>query len=189
MDFNMKKILVVLPFLITSFCNAQVLTVDHSNTNIVRFYAAATFNSFEGTTDAIDGKIVSGLQNSLKQSSVDLIVSLDSLDTGIGLRNSHMRDSYLETMKYPTAKFSGKIISIDSVSSSEYRIKASGAFTLHGVSKPFTVVGNLFNYGKLLKLKSTFFIELSDFGIKQPSFLFNTVKEKIKVYLAVYFDR
>ncbi|MHB8579274.1 MAG: YceI family protein [Ignavibacteriaceae bacterium] len=185
----MKKILLVLPFLIVSICKAQVLTVDHSNTNIVRFYAEATFNSFEGTTDAIDGKIVLGSRNSLKQSSVELIVLLDSLDTGNGLRNSHMLDSYLETKKYPTAKFSGQIISLDSLSSSEYHIKTSGVFTLHGVSKPMTVEGNLFSYGKLLKLESTFFIELSDFNIKQPSFFFNTVKEKIKVYLAVYFDR
>ena len=189
MKVIVNKILLALPFFIVSLCNAQVLSVDQSNTNTVRFYSTSTLINFQGTTDAVDGKIILNSKNSLTGNSVDLIVTLDSLDTGIGIRNSHMRDTYLETKKYPTASFSGKVISIDTVSSSEYRLKTSGDITLHGVSKHLTVEGDLYNYGKLLELKSTFFLELSDFHIKQPSFLFNTVSNKIKVYLNVYFDR
>lgn len=35
-------------------------------------------------------------------------VKLDAFDTGINLRNEHMRDKYLEVKKYPLAEFSFK---------------------------------------------------------------------------------
>ncbi|MBI3535304.1 MAG: YceI family protein [Deltaproteobacteria bacterium] len=43
----------------------------------------------------IDGVVITGTTS----------FNLDSLDTGITLRNTHMKKKYLDTEKYPSAKF------------------------------------------------------------------------------------
>jgi len=185
----MKKVLSFFCLFITALSFAQELNVDHANTNIVEFFVKATFNNFDGVTNSVDGKIFWTGKYLTNKNIVEFSVPLDSLNTGIGLRDSHMRNEYLNTKQFPYAKFSGMITSADSASTLEYKVIAAGTFTLHGISKQLTVNGTIYNYGKLLKLESTFYIMLSDFKIDQPTFLFNTVDNKIKVHLAIYFSR
>lgn len=93
---------------ITPVVRSQVLIVNKGQNNLISFLATSTFGTFEGTTSAIDGFIK--WDNSLTNySDFDFKVYLDSLNTGIGLRNTHMRDNYLETIKFPFAQFTGRI--------------------------------------------------------------------------------
>ena len=58
-------------------------------------------------------------------------VDLRSLDTGLDLRNEHMRDKYLETDKFPNAVFELDPLEIGSKT-------FTGLMTLHGRSKKIT---------------------------------------------------
>ena len=62
-------------------------------------------------------------------------MDLASIDTGIGLRNRHMRDNYLEVEKYPYASFKGAIGAVQPSADGGGRVTASGTFTIHGVSR------------------------------------------------------
>ncbi len=168
---------------------AQELRVDRGNNNIVEFFCKATLNNFSGKTGAVDGEMFWDGNRVSDKSFVRLSVKLDSLKSGIGLRDSHMRDGYLETGKFPVCKFKGKITEVDSLSPFKYRIKTSGEFNLHGNSKNISTEGTLTDFGNLFKLESTFTIYLSDYKIKQPSFLFNTVSNEVKVSLTIYFSK
>ncbi len=185
----MKYLLSFCLVLISFSSYAQELNVDHSNTNTVEFFAKATFNNFDGVTNAINGEILWTGRNITNKNIVEFSVSLDSLNTGISLRDSHMKNEYLDTKKFPLAKYVGVITNVDSISAVEFKVSASGSFTLHGVQKLLNIEGTLYDYGKLLKLESNFYILLSDFNIDQPSFLFNTVDNKIKIHLETYFLR
>jgi len=166
--------------------NAQQLIVDSAQTNLIEFKADATLWNFNGITHYITGFME--YKNSMLTigSKVNFKVDLDSIDTGIGLRNTHMRDNYLRTKKFPFAQFKGIITSIDTVSFDQFKLNLKGEFNIHGVSKPTELSGKFFSYGKLLKVESSFNLKLSDFDIRRPSFLFNTVNNNIKLILEFY---
>ena len=82
---------------------------DHDN--LVRFISQAPIEDFDGVTDRIDGYVLlDGLRFESSAGGPEtefyLEVELASLDTGIGLRNRHMRENYLEVEEYPYATFS-----------------------------------------------------------------------------------
>lgn len=179
----------IIPLWLLFFFNiyTQTLTVSRQQTNIVKFLAQSTFSDFEGVTNAVEGSI-SWDSIYTKKSSIKLIVHLDSLDTGIGLRNSHMRN-YLETDKYPLAVFNGKIIESGNAEDLEIPVKVKGNLEIHGVEKEFIIDGKIFNYGKLYKVQTDLKINLQDFKIDRPKFLFNKVDNEIEIKLNVYFNR
>ena len=71
---------------------------------------------------------------------------LDSLDTGIGMRNEHMKKKYLETGKFPEAKLAIKDVSLPAgyaapdFSADGFKFSAA---SLHGVDKPVDVTAKL----------------------------------------------
>jgi len=181
----MKIILSLILFLYGINNYSQVLIIDNSRGNIVRFLADATLGDFEGITNSIEGTLE--LKDGILSpgANLNLIVHLDSIDTGIGLRNSHMREKYLNTEKYPDAQFIGNIISVDAISKIEFQVMVEGNFKIHGVSKSKRTTGKFFDYGDLYKIEAHFDLKLSDFKVESPSFLINKVDDNLK--MSIYF--
>jgi polyisoprenoid-binding protein YceI len=83
------------------YCISAEYHVDRKGQNLVKFISDAPLDNFEGTTDNVDGYIVWDGDNPVNNSEFHFEAELSTLDTGIGLRNRHMRENYLETDKYP----------------------------------------------------------------------------------------
>ena len=166
----------------------QQLSVSNGQSNSIKFLAKSTFSNFEGTTSSVEGFIKwdSTLTNNSK---IEFKVYLDSLNTGIGLRNTHMRDNYLETTKNPIVQFTGKIINQSYRTNFESEVEAEGIINIHGVQRKQVIKGRLYDYGKLFKLESSFGISLSDFNIEQPSFLFISVDNEISIECTIYLTK
>ena len=75
--------------------------------NEVVFVSKATVESFEGRTREAVGSIE--LDPAALPDSLALRVQVDvaTLDTGIALRNRHMRENHLHTDRFPHATFTG----------------------------------------------------------------------------------
>ncbi|MBN1998224.1 YceI family protein, partial [candidate division KSB1 bacterium] len=94
--------------LLYSLCAAAAeFQVDKTQERKVRFISDAPAEDFDGVTEDIDGYALFDEKNPSGENEFYFQVQLNSLDTGIGLRNRHMRDNYLETKKYPVAEFKG----------------------------------------------------------------------------------
>ena len=65
----------------------------------------------------------------------EVTFQLKSLNTGIDLRDEHMKNKYLEVEKYPTANLKLKDLKIPLQASEPF--KFTGVMTLHGVEQPF----------------------------------------------------
>jgi polyisoprenoid-binding protein YceI len=98
-------------------------------------------------------------------------MNLTSLDTGIELRNKHLRENYLHTDKFPEAS-----LSIEKISDLGKQLKGNSGeksqftpvLTLRGKSAPIS--GATYEIeGKIVK--SEFRIELTDFDIERPMFM------------------
>lgn len=188
MDMN-RFLLVTLHILLfqTSIFSATLL-VDSTQQNEVSFLANTTLGKIEGITSKISGYVKWEARDTLESSKVYLEVPLDSIDTGIGLRNKHMRQKYLETEKYPKAIFKGKLVAWnrDPSSSDKYLVSAKGIMFIHGVEKSVTLSGTLDRQNSLFKATYFFSVYLPDFSIKKPGYLLIRVDETIHLKIDCY---
>ena len=100
--------------------------------------------------------------------NVSVTVPLAKLDTGIGLRNSHMRDKYLETGKYPNAVLTVAKSAVGVPNGGEGN--AQGTLSLHGKQKPVTFHYAVKKDGAEYAVSGSVKVNMTDFGIEQPSF-------------------
>lgn len=126
-------------------------------------------------TATVSGKEVKG----------DFTFDLSSLDTGIGLRNHHMKEKYLQTDKYPEAKLSITKMTlpqeISSASFTDQSIPFSGALQLHGQTKPISGTASVAKNGSTVQLTANFPLKLQEWGIDVPKYMGITVAEDVQV--------
>jgi len=138
-----------------------------SENGYVEFVSSAPMLEFRGKSDHLTGLV------DLEKNLVDFYVDLNTLDTGINLRNNHMRDSYLETDKYPFAEFTGKITSDYSKLPEEaQKVTVAGIFKIHGVEREMEIDGTLSPKGNGLTLDASWIVKLEDHNIDRPRVVF-----------------
>jgi polyisoprenoid-binding protein YceI len=170
---------------------------DDKSRDSVSFTSDAPLELIEGHTNKIKGSITvdDSLDLSKKPLEAQLDVDLGSIDTGISLRNEHMRDNFLQTAKYPKATF--KATSITAVPTTlkdgeTVKANASGEFTLHGVTVKRTIPVSItfhkncksqakFEECDLIQIKSTFPIAFKDFNIQRPEIVFQKLADTVNV--------
>jgi len=94
---------------------------------------------------------------------------VEAWDTGLQLRNKHLRDNYLHAKKFPDATFKLTPVALPSKN-------FSGELTLHGKTKP--VSGELQTTPELV---FKFPVHLAEFDIPIPSFMGVSVNEEVWV--------
>lgn len=151
-------------------------TIVPGGENAVRFRSEAPLESFEGKTDRAAGTILVDPDDLTAPIDVYVVVDLASLDTGIALRNRHMRENHLHTDRFPEAVFTAS--RVDSAPAgmlppgASVRCVVAGNFALHGVTKPLTVpVSIVRRPDGALEVDARFEVDLSDFEIPRPKFL------------------
>jgi polyisoprenoid-binding protein YceI len=157
--------------------------VDKEQDNLVKFISDAPMEDFEGVTDKIDGYLFWEGDNLLNKSEIYFEVDLNSLDTGIGLRNRHMRENYLETDKFPFTHFTGKLTRAELVKEGEYAVTAAGTIFIHGVEKPLTVDGSMLTTEMGFRIQAQFITPLTDYNIEVPQLMFFKIDENMQLEL------
>ena len=98
------------------------------------------------------------------------------------LMQEHFNENYLETDKFPSATFKGKIKeAVDLNVPGTYSVTALGTATIHGVSKPVELKGTIISTGKSLTINCVFDIRLDEYKIDIPRIVFSKIAEVIKV--------
>jgi polyisoprenoid-binding protein YceI len=132
------------------------------------FFAKASVGilEFTGTGCVVEGspKVEGG------KVSGEFSVDLSKLDTGMGLRNDHMRDNYLEVKKFPKAT-----LKLDPMP--EAGGSFAGKLTLHGVEKPVSGTAKKEGAGWAFK----FDVNTKDFGMKQADYKGIVIGESISI--------
>jgi polyisoprenoid-binding protein YceI len=162
----------------TSLRNFEV-AADHHNPNEASFTSKAAIVRFTGRTDKVTGNLAVDPENAAKASG-SMSVDVSSLDTGIGLRNEHMR-GMIEAEKYPTATFKLTKLNVPGNKLKRNAVVAgtvTGDFTLHGVTKTITAPVELtylpqedakYRAGDWVSVSSDFKLKLSDYKITLPA--------------------
>lgn len=131
------------------------------------FESRAPMLTFKGKSENLAGLI------NFEDGKIDFYLDLNTLDTGIELRNRHMRESYLETVKFPFAEFTGRLeTTFDFSSEGSQPARATGNFTIHGVQREILVEGTLRKEENGIRLKASWTVLLEDHNIARPRVVF-----------------
>ncbi len=98
------------------------------------------------------------------------------------LMEEHFNENYVESTKYPTCTFKGKVNeTIDYTKDGEHKVTAKGTLDLHGVQKEIEVPGTLIIKGNEIQLNANFKIKVADYNIKVPSLYVQNIAEVVDV--------
>ena|SRR6185503_14476903 len=114
-----------------------------------------------------------------------LTFELDSLETGIALRDRHMKENYLQTSRHPKAELKLSGLDVSKLPATgdfgPVTLPFQGTLSLHGVERPVSGSARLSRSGEQVNATAEFPLKLGDFGIEVPSYLGITVAEKVQV--------
>jgi polyisoprenoid-binding protein YceI len=133
--------------------------------------------SFEAKTDAVRGELATAGEG--QPLLGDLTVDLQTLRTGIGLRDRHMKDNYLEVQR--GAEFSAARLQQIRVAALEGKTTFRGQLTLHGQQKEVTGTATIKPNGQGYRVEATFPVKLDEFAIPDPTYLGVGVKDEVQV--------
>jgi polyisoprenoid-binding protein YceI len=176
-------------FILLSICVSAEYHVDKSKTNLVRFISDAPLEDFEGVTENIDGYLYWEGEDTLGTNEIYFEVDLNTVDTGIGLRNRHMRENYLHTDEYPKTYFKGKLTKISSMQNDMQKVIANGVMFIHGIEQKKSVEAQLIPQEQGYKIITKFIVALPDYDIEVPQLMFMKINEDIQLELEFYLKK
>lgn len=100
------------------------------------------------------------------------------------LMQEHFNENYLESEKFPDAKFSGTITNNADINynvNGTYDVTCQGKLTMHGVTKDVTAKGIIIVNNQAINLKSSFNVNLDDYNISIPGAVKDKISKSIKV--------
>lgn len=170
---------------------------DTKGRDSVSFTSDAPIELIVGHTNKIRGKVTldDSMDLAKKPLEAEFSVDLASIDTGIPLRNEHMRDNFLQTKKYPQAQFKLKSIgqAIQLKPGEKTRISAVGDFTVHGKTVTKTIPVDVTWLKKckatetkmpgcdLLQISADFPVSFKDHDIPRPEIVFQKLADTVIV--------
>jgi len=152
----------------------RVYAVDPTRSRI-GFHATSRFMDADGTFSRFAGEIRLD-DGRLETATGRVTVEVASLDTGIPLRDRHLRsDDFFDVDRHPRATFV-----VASVQREDDRVTVAGDLTIRGVTRPVRLAGTATSSGGTLRVAGAFTVDRRDFGITYQSRL-NPVGHEVRV--------
>jgi polyisoprenoid-binding protein YceI len=131
---------------------------------------------FEAKTTAMSGNITPTAGGAV---SGTFAVDLMKLETGITLRDRHLRNNYLEVQKGP--EFA--VAKMDNLKLEKLPGKGTirGLLTLHGQQREVTGTADIQPQGAGYRVEASFPVRISEFQIPEPTYLGVGVKDEITI--------
>jgi|SRR6267143_2115733 polyisoprenoid-binding protein YceI len=131
---------------------------------------------FEAKTTAMSGDVIPSAGGTVKGT---LAVDLMKLETGISLRDRHLRNNYLEVQKGPDFAVA-KLVNLK-LERLPGKGTLRGLLTLHGQQREVSGVADVQQNGAGYSVVATFPVKISEFQIPEPTYLGVGVKDEITI--------
>jgi polyisoprenoid-binding protein YceI len=98
-----------------------------------------------------------------------VVLRVDSMKTGIGLRDHHLRDA-METKKFPEIRF--ELLGVTPAGAARgdtIPVTYAGRMTIHGVTRDDTIPGTAIVGRDSIAIAAAFPLDMRDYGIKPPT--------------------
>jgi YceI-like domain len=172
---NMKYIVktLILTILISSKSFGQLYATQSGETS---FFSETPMENISGVNKTV-GAILNTNTN-----EVVVSMKMTAFDFPNKLMQEHFNENYMESEKFPTGVFKGKILeTIDYTKNGTYDVTAKGQLTLHGVTQARDLKGKLTVENQKISLVCNFDVKLVDYKIDVPKLVFTKIAEVISV--------
>jgi len=159
--------------------NANIMK---SKTASATFFSEAPLENIEAFNETVRAAIALGT------GELVFIVPIKGFDFEKNLMEQHFNDQYMESDKYPEAKFVGSVIDWDGKPSDRTEVHVEGTLTIHGVSKYIKEKAVLEPVEEGMKGSSTFLVRLADYKIKVPRMVIKNIAEVVQVTVSADFE-
>jgi polyisoprenoid-binding protein YceI len=141
----------------------------------VTFRATSRLMNAEGRFQRMSGEVAVDPRD-LATAKVTLSIEAGSIDTGIGMRDNHLRsEDFFDVRKFPTITFESQ-----RVEGSGRRVNIVGQLTIHGVTREIAVPVEVSVSDLALVASGELVINRRDYGIAYQSFL-NPIGDDVRV--------
>ena len=137
---------------------------------------------FEAKTEAITGSVSIGSDQPLAVGGA-LAVDLRTLKTGIGMRDRHMKENYLEVEKGPS--FGTATLENITVDKLDGKTSFNATLVLHGERRSITGSATLERRDGGYRVQAEFPVKVSHYNIAKPSYLGVGVQDEIRIKIAL----
>ena len=154
-----------------------------SSSSTVHFFSKAPVEDIEAKN--LDGK------SAIDLASGDIVFSIPikSFTFEKSLMQEHFNENYLESDKFPSATFKGKITNYDLSQNEMQNVTAKGLITIHGVENEISAEGQFKIIDNSLEITAKFPIKLEDFKIKIPKVVFYNIAEIVDVTISFNYEK
>lgn len=151
-------------------------TLFRTSSGEISFYSKTPLEDIQATNQ----KVGAILNASTKELAIQMRIT--DFQFPNKLMQEHFNENYLESEKFPAAKFVGKVKEqVDLSKAGNYAVTAEGNLTIHGVTKPVVVKGSVSSTGTDMRINFAFQVRPEDYEIEVPSLVFDKIAETIDV--------
>lgn len=162
-------------FTVRAFASGMLSSFGHSPTLAIRdFSGEASFDPASPTEASLVLRI--------RADSLEVMDDIKSKDRR-EMENT-MNESVLESAKYPEIAFTSTNVSFSKLSEGRYQVNVTGSLSLHGVTRPLVVPGQLAVHGDEFRASGEFPLSQTNFGIQPVSVAGGTLKLKDELKFA-----
>ncbi|MCK6648179.1 MAG: YceI family protein [Bacteroidia bacterium] len=168
-----KSVLFALLFLSINALNAQIYIAKSC---VISFFSSSPLEDIEAINTNTKPVI------NTTTGDVQMKIAITGFVFEKPLMQEHFNENYMESEKYPSAIFKGKINEkIDWTKDGEHKVTVTGTFEIHGVKKERTIDGIVAIKGNEITISSKFNIHIADYNIKVPSLYVKNIAEDVEV--------
>ncbi len=123
---------------------------------------------------------------------VAIRVLIRSFEFEKALMQEHFNENYMESHKYPTSAFQGKVIDISTLDMNKegvYKFATEGNLTIHGVTRKVKEAATIEVKSGRIIIKSTFVVALADYDIRIPRVMLRNIAENITVNVEMTLEK
>ncbi len=146
------------------------------------FFSKSPMENISAETNSVNSFI------NTSNGEVVFVIPITSFKFEKALMQEHFNEKYMNSDKYPTSSYKGKINEpIDFTKDGEYSVTSTGKLTMHGVEKERTDNAKIIvKEGKAI-LDCEFKVKLADHNIEIPKLVIQNIAEVVDVTIhAVY---
>jgi len=177
---NIRKALVYSVVGVVGFTGASYAadTYKVSGAEVVVVCPLTVGGSFEARTKSVSGEVAADAATPGNVSGA-LRVDLQTLETGIAVRDRHMRENYLEIEKGPEYA----VATVDQIRIAKLDGKSTfkGTLLLHGQRQEVIGTAELQSRDGKIRVQAQFPIKVSAFQIPKPTYLGVGVRDELQI--------
>ena len=169
-------------FLISSQLGAQKFSTKEG---VIKFVSRAQLELIQASSTKLQGVLDPAT------SQFAFLVDIKSFQGfNSGLQQHHFNENYMESEKFPYAKFSGKIIEqVDYTQNNSAEVRAKGELEIHGQKQVRIIKSKITVQEKGVIIEAQFLVPLSDHDITIPKIVNQKIATEIQVDVNITLSR